>query len=666
MNKMTHQKAARWSALGLTWALLLTACGGGGGGDAPQPPTPGPVSNCANGTPVRVEAASSAVVGANAELSALSCGETLRELSWRQTAGPALTLMSARSQALSIQPAEAGRYEFSLTYKDGLGGSHTAAVALSVAAAGSAPLQIRGEPSVWGGGSGSLRLWAPGLSKADLEGATVSWQRLDGPALTLSKTDQWAVLFTAPEVTQDAVARLRATLTLRQGTVQTQDYQLLVQKAPTLAASPAFDSSSPSSRVYPYLASGPYAAALQECIYHPGLSTQKLCNVGRLGLLGQETRGLTPTVEQVMQRVLVSNDWMGEVFERYLREQDTAGDLRRMFNATTAIVIGGRVRPAFYWAGTGAIYLDATYLWLTPEQRDTVSERPDPRSDYGQDLAYSMIWRYVQNNDYAGGRYPVDERRSRSLSDLNARLGSLLFHELSHAGDFLPPRVHGLMDIGKDVWGNRASGTASEQLAFKLPLLSQTMVQLGQVQFFGAPSTAELRALTPADVMAQFSPDRATDEYNYSLAPGQTLGREDAAMLIEEAMVQLRFGILRDVAITPLLTPTGSSADLVVHWGQRGRVGHAAIRPRVAEVMSQITPWVSASELDRLQAPQTLVSGRTWAVNLDPNALQLMRPQAWRADQRQQADEQDREAHQRKADVRRGQIMGGSLRSLAQ
>ena len=147
-----------------------------------------------------------------------------------------------------------------------------------------------------------------------------------------------------------------------------------------------------------------------------------------------------------MVRVLVSNDWMAQRFEAFLREQDAAGDFRRLLNATTAIVIGSRVRPAFYWSGTGAIYLDASYLWTTPQERDTVSETPDPRADYGNDLAFATLWRYVKNNQSAGDCSPVLERRLRSTADLVGALAALLYHELTHANDFLPARLHTVLN----------------------------------------------------------------------------------------------------------------------------------------------------------------------------------------------------------------------------
>ena len=565
-------------------------------------------------------------------------------MQWRQLEGPALALQSARSQALSLTPPAAGRYAFSVDYTDARGRAASARAEFTAAAPAASSLVIRGEPSVWSNGQTSLRAWVDGLAVADYAAARVTWRRIEGPDVSLGDSSQWRVIFTAPVVTSDSLLRLRAEVALADGRSLSQDYTLLVQPPPDAAASPLFGSGNRSSRVYPYVAGTPHAAALRDCIYNPALTNGTLCNLGRLPLLGTETRGELPTVEQVMARVLVSNDWMGERFEAFLREQDGQGDFRRLLNATTAIVIGGRVRPAFYWSATGAIYLDANTLWQTAAERDTVSEAPDPRSDYGADLAYTTLWRYVQGNQSVGGRPPVLQRASRDSAALVPALGRLLYHELTHANDFLPPRSHLLLNPALLVYQAVPTGTASEQLLAQLPFYSREMVDLGRVQFFGVASTATQRAYQPADIVRFFSGDRVTDDYSYSLPTGQTVPREDAAMLAEEALMQLRHGMLRDVAITPQFT-AGSSADLVVTWGQRGRVGDAAIKPRVALVLAQTMPWLPAGFVDGLAAPQPLRAGLTWGQNLDQAALANGRVQPLSA--RERALEADLEAQRR-------------------
>ena len=614
------------SAAPLLLCLSLAACGGGGGGDATPPgPTPVPPlgTQCLSGSVARLALPAAASAGRNQELAVLACaGSRLDSVQWRQTDGAALALSSARSQSLSIAPAAAGRYAFGVDFTVANGASYSGQVEINATAPEAVAMVVRGEPSVWAGGRTSLRAWVEGLAVADYPLARVRWSRVDGPDVSLGDTDQWRVIFTAPTVAADGLLRLRAEATLADGRSLSQEFSLLVQAPPAAAASPLFGTGNLSSRTYPYVAGGPYAAELRDCIYTPALSSARLCTLGRLPLLGTQTRGELPTVEQVMARVLVSNDWMGQRFEAFLREQDTHGDFRRLLNATTAIVIGGRVRPAFYWSATGAIYLDADTLWQTPAERDSVSEAPDPRSDYGLDLAYTMLWRYVQANKSAGGRSPVLERASRDGAALIPVLGRLLYHELIHASDFLPPRVHLLLNTGLRVYEAVPANTASEQLRAQLPFYSQEMVDLGRVQFFGVASTAVQRGYQPADVTRFFSADRVTDDYSYSLPSGQTVPREDAAMLAEEALMQLRHGVLRDVAVVPQFL-SGASADQVVTWGQRGRVGEAAIRPRAALVLAQTMPWLPAGFTDGLAAPVQLRAGLTWGQNLDQSGLAM-------------------------------------------
>ena len=636
VNESLHPRPRRALWIAAALAALLAACGGGGAGDTPAPsqPAPSPAAlsqQCTAGAAARLSYEAEPLAGQTTELSLLSCssGNSLSEPLWTQLEGPAVALMSARSPALSVELPSAGVYRFGISVTAADGTRHSGEVTLRAREdASAAGLLVRGEPSVWGGGKLSLRAWPRGLDAAALAGARYAWSVVSGAPPTLDSSDQASLIFKAPAVDSDQLLRLRATLTLADGRSFSDEFALLVQPPPAQAANPLFGSDEPASRVYAYLSDSPHASVLQSCVYHPALSSSpnNLCTLGRLPLLGQSTGGAMPTVEQLMQRVLVSNDWMGQVFERFLREQDPHGDFRRMLASTTAIVIGSRVRPAFYWSATGAIYLDAAYLWLTPQQRDTLSESPDPRSAYGKTLSYSTPWRYVLNNSYAAKIYPVAERGSRDIAELAYTLGPLLYHELAHAADFLPPRTHASLPTNKRVYEAVPSLTASQSLQQQLPFFSQEMVGLGRVNYFGVTATAQQEAYRPEDIVQFFSLDRVTDDYSYSLPLNQSVPREDTAMLVEEALMQLRYGVLRDFAITPRLQDGAASADLSVIWGQRGRIGEAAIKPRVALVLAELMPWLSVSTLDQLAAPLLLRPGLSWGQNLDQAAIAAGQP----------------------------------------
>ena len=105
-------------------------------------------------------------------------------------------------------------------------------------------------------------------------------------------------------------------------------------------------------------------------------------------------------------------------------------------------------------------------------------------------------------------------------------------------------------------------------------------------------------------------------------------------MLVEEAMVQLRYGVLRDFGFVPRIPEGGTAADQTLVWGQRGRIGEAALRPRLALVLAEVMPWVTAAELSGLAAPVMLKPGLTWGQNLDLAAAQANRPRALSADER--------------------------------
>ena len=58
---------------------------------------------------------------------------------------------------------------------------------------------------------------------------------------------------------------------------------------------------------------------------------------------------------------------------------------------------------------------------------------------------------------------------------------------------------------------------------------------------------------------------------------------------------------------------------------QRGRIGEAAIKPRLQLVLADLLPWLAADFSDRLLTPQPLRAGLTWGANLDQAAVAAAR-----------------------------------------
>ncbi len=614
--------------------VVLAGCGsGGGGGSSPTPPpvTPpssGPSPTCTGSGTYSVVADTTVFVGKAAGAVLAGCTGSVSEVQWTQTGGPAVTLLSDKTQAISFEPPSPGTYVFSVRFNDATGGLVTAAVATTaVAPPTPSSIVVRSDQAVRKGGNVSLRAWP-----AAATGDTITWTQIAGPTVTLDTSDPNKALFVAPDVTQDTALVFRVTRRTSAGVSDSDDVMVLVENYAQAPADPANTgpfvfSDTHVSRVYPYRAGGPFAAALVRCTFEANLQYfgpgANLCPLSTLPFLHQTTGGAVPTVSQIMDRVVVSHDWMGQAFEDFLTTQ-APDDLKRLFNGVTAVVIGAHVRPSFYYALTGAIYLDADNFWLTPEQRDVIDETPDYRTNFDKDLQYSSAWRYTSTQNGVTSSifvtYPETSRIARTQSYLLAEAGWLLYHELGHASDFLPPAQRGTLNanLTLSAWGvigplYTARSLPSDQLSATFPLLSQPMFGLAQVKYQGATATAEQRTYTPDIVGAFFAPDRATDDYNY------TTTREDIAMVFEEFMMVRNHGWRRDIAFTDKINASTTGSTLVVRWGQRGRIGETSVKPRAQLAVSQLAPWVLNADpnaVNNLPAPIQMRPGDSWTGNL--------------------------------------------------
>lgn len=603
----------------LTLALLLAACGGGGssgdGGGSTPPPLPDPACN------ITIVADASVASGKTAGASAISaCNAYITTVAWTQVSGPGVNLPARRSPTVAIEADSAGviRLRADATLSDGRSSSATTDITVGAPVSGSY-LTVRADHALRVGTETSVRAW-PVLAQGDAVSKIV-WTQVAGPTVTMNTDDQNVLIFTAPAKSEiDAALKFRATMTTTSGKVDSDDVIVSIDRQ---AATPNGYLFKNTARVHPYVAGGAYSNVLARCAYDVGLyfldSSTSLCSAATLPLLQADAGNGVPTVAQVMARVVVSHDFLGANFERFLNTQDVNSDFRRMLGAVTSIVIGSHVRPSFYQPATGAIYLDANYLWLTAQERDVVTEVPDYRLAYDDELNFTGLGRQVKNNDYVRRSYAPDERVTRPESDLIFGLGRLLYHELAHAGDFFAPASRNL-NPALSIYGNvvtRVDGKLlpSDDLAMAYPLLSSQMKGLGQVMYIGVAASSAQKAYTAAQVGSFFADDVASDDYAYSIN-GSSSSREDLAMLYEEFMMAYRHGVQYDVAYTNLFKDGMSSDQLIVAWGQRGRVGSAAIKPRVKLVLARVAPWISPSEVDTLPAPLQMRVGSSWESNL--------------------------------------------------
>ena len=610
--------------LALSTVSVLTGCGGGGGGGSDNGGDPGVNPPPITSAPqvLTLSGDETAQAGESVGVVASLSEQGYNRFDWEQLSGPDVEPLSGDGTAgISFDAVFSGEYRFQLTASNPLGEEQVETWTISVAAGstGGNQVQLRADRAVSEGADFSLR-----LNASESSGSNPSWEfnQLSGPAAQLREDDSGepVVFVTAPDVSTDEVLVFEATLNTSAGSF-TDIAHVVVQDRPEVTSEYFCDGdgdycakSSPLNSVYTYRADSPYRDYLADCVYSNQLADDNLCTLGELPLIGMQSSA--PTVDQIMDHVLVSHEWMGERFERFLRELDPHDDFARLLRSTTAVVISSDVRPSFYWSLTGAIYLDPDSLWMTPQERDVINEQPDYRSGFGSELNFVTPWRYVKNNNYAFYYYNAADRLSRPFSELEADLGSLLYHELAHANDAMSQTKINSGLNPNDIFFNQAHDSAfvNESVSVVNGLTSNELYALSDVRSRGAEATEEQKAYTPRDVAGFFFPDTANDFYNY------TTPWEDTAMLFEETMMSLRYGIQRDIAVTNLPIVALSADDYKVYQGQRGRIGQDRIRARASTAVQGLLPeaWAEADAHLQSITPIAMCAGEGWGQNLNP------------------------------------------------
>ncbi|WOH38088.1 hypothetical protein RI844_02285 [Thalassotalea fonticola] len=549
------------------------------------------------------EPSTSLVSGKNADLILLKPEESISEINWLQTGGETVDFLTPSSKVISFTIPAAGDYSFEVSYLSD-GKSEVETIAFT-AEKGSPKLVARLGHSVVEDAGVSLRAF----TSNDIELDSISWQHLSGPEITFddNNTNKEVAIFNSPKVFEDSIIEIEVSAEDSNGNKHTDVVSILVEDRPAIPANAYFDDDDPGSalaNVYVYNSDSPYKDVLVHCVYSNQLSSS--CDLGEMPILADENDGATPSIEQIMDRVVVSHDWMAENFKAYLEAFDSNNDFKNLLRATTAIVLSYDIRPSFYWAATGAIYLDPNNLWLTAVERDTINEAPDYRSDFGSELQFVMPWRYVKDNNYVTDSFPVSARADRVLTDIKYELADLLYHELAHANDYFPPAE----------WGTYSASTRfldaaldkeqiSDDLIVLFPLQSQEMKDLAAVRFLGKDANAIQKSYQPDDVSIFYKNDISNGFYNY------TNEKEDLGILFESLMMSLRYGVQRDTAVT-----SDRDGGYVVSWGQRGRIAEPGVSERASYVTSRLLPEFDLTLIDTLPEPIPMTKGLDWWDNL--------------------------------------------------
>ena len=616
-------------------AFLLTGCGGSSGGDvgpAPNGPTPPPATPVPDNQPVDpiVTQDGLHIYGDTGIVTGQAVGfgvttdnsENISSIAWTQVSGPSqLTILADHTQAIGFDALVAGDYTLRINATTASSRSLNTDYQFTVNQDVNPNTSIRLDHSATERGRVSLRV-VSNVSKAINQ---IQWSQIAGPDaqdVLLSEStspntpDGQVIVFNAPAVENDSVIKYQATIRYSDNTESTET-AIVVVTNDEINPDGYFPNSNliVTSNMFAFNPNSPHADALEACVYNNQITQS--CTFGRLPLIGQESEA--PDVDAILDRTLVSHAWMGERFEQYLRNSVAGPDMLLLLRAATAVVISYEVRPSFYWAVTGAIYLDARNFWSTPEERDTLNEQRDFRSDFGNDLSFIIPWRYVKNNQYYPvGSYPIEQRLNRTFADLEASISWLMYHELGHANDFFPPaRWASLSDNNDPLSFFQDNGATSDIFPSIHPLDSEELKALAQVSFAGETATSTQRGYQATDIEQFFTGDRAPAYYSYSTT------REDFATLFERFMMAYRLKASADVAI---MVDPDINNELLITWGQRDRFNVPELQSRVEFAVETILPELDVDSVrSSLPTPLLMDPSKNWFDNiaLGENAVSL-------------------------------------------
>ena len=355
----------------------------------------------------------------------------------------------------------------------------------------------------------------------------------------------------------------------------------------------------PTEEVSPFRADSPYASVLYSCIMVPELR-EELCPLSELPYIGQTTNVIS--IDQIMQRVLVSHDWMGVRFEEMLRIMPR--DLVQLFAPVTAIVIGSDVRPSSFTPALGMIMLDPEYLWLSTAERKTISVDEDFRTDFGADLQFVGLSRVLSGEEYTSYFWPEGTERKHEYIEIS--LARVLYHELAHANDYVQRESLAALDrsgTAFDTIEQLSDRAVSTLLANDASLTTPDVFfdELADVRFRDAEPTEQHSTAQSDFVGAMLAAAGKIQFYSYVST------KEDVATLFEAAMMKYHYNVDTHVAFAnkPADEENAQCNDYIIGWGVRNRLASSLVIPRANFVVQSImqAPYSITNLLDNRLGP---------------------------------------------------------------
>jgi len=344
-----------------------------------------------------------------------------------------------------------------------------------------------------------------------------------------------------------------------------------------------------NDQAYAYKPDSKYADVLTDCI----VIRDEPCTLVTLPFIGLDHPN--PTVANIMDRVIVTHDWMGSRFEQMLNVMPP--ETLKLYVPITAIIIGSEVDGTSYWSTPGRIKIDPELIWLSNTEKLTIrnelaiAARMTDTPLNSDAVKYDTRWLMAKNGDYAWESYSLSGSEERTVRDILLPTALDLFHSLGHANDDIRPMIFPSLlasDTPKTAADKVDDGNNIRDLLYDESLaLSDNDSWL-----FGVSRTLYDEDVIP-DAVIDFTAEDAgaimATEGKQTLY-GYVTSNEDVATLFSHSMMRRFYDVETHVLIfnRPADRANATCDDYIVGWGSTNRAAADLVQIRSKFVMEQV------------------------------------------------------------------------------
>ena len=357
----------------------------------------------------------------------------------------------------------------------------------------------------------------------------------------------------------------------------------------------------------------PYKANLLRCAQS---SFRSPCSLGELPLLGQQTQN--PSIQNVMDRVVITHDWTGYRFQQILERLPR--QVLQLFKPAAIVYIGSDTEFTHFEFDRAIFNINIDEIWVNATEKKAVlvgDERLATFTETGLRFEPRFRWMKDSVNAYSG-LFGTE----RDAEQMLLLLGRSIYYDLALPNNRLSgERFNALEDtqLPLDVLAFDASTAISTELYSNASLTtdSSNLYLLADVQYgseeISASLSSEFRA---AGVGAEIAAQGKPRFFSF------TAKENDLATLFELAMVKMVHRVYLDVALVDAFDGPAilGCDDYKIGWGVRNRIAAPRVSARAKFVVESLIG--QSDETDAFFASQLgvqtgLPPGVGWCDSID-------------------------------------------------